>query len=96
MDQQKNRLWTGICRERGDEEDKSKLGKGLLQRKRQNLRHGVRLRGWQRTESDGGALQKPYVPNGMKEHKSNTCCTLPPEMSTKSIMCSNLHAYQKF
>jgi hypothetical protein len=34
------------------------------------VRHGARLKGWRRTESDGGALQMPYVPNGMKGHKS--------------------------
>jgi hypothetical protein len=33
------------------------------------VRHGARLKGWRRTESDGGALQMPYVPNRTKGHK---------------------------
>jgi hypothetical protein len=71
MDQQKNGLWTGIRREWGEEEDQTKLGKGLLYRRRKiAVRHGARLKCWRRTESDGGALQMPYVPNGMKGHKS--------------------------
>jgi hypothetical protein len=31
-------------------------------------KHGVRLKCWQKTESDIDALQMPYVPNRMKSY----------------------------
>jgi hypothetical protein len=55
--------------------------------------HGARLKGWQRTESDGGALQMPYVPNGMKRHKSSKskCMNLHNGMVSKCFThCSHL------
>jgi hypothetical protein len=38
-------------------------------------KHGMRLRGWQATESDGDASQMPFVPNGIKGYMTTTTTT---------------------
>jgi len=37
--------------------------------------HGVRLRGWWETETDGDASQIPFVPNGIKGYTITTTTT---------------------
>ena len=69
----KNKQWIGIRRKPGGEDDRTNLEQGPFLRKQENVaKHGVRLRGWQATESDEYASQMPHVPNGTKEYASTT------------------------
>jgi len=42
----------------------------------------VRLRGWRATESDGNAVQTPYVPNGKKGSNITTTAITAAAVAT--------------
>jgi hypothetical protein len=50
---------------RRKERPKQNLKRTLLEEAGNESKHGVRLRGWWATDSDGDPSQMPYVPNGM-------------------------------
>jgi hypothetical protein len=61
--------WQGV-RRRG--RPKQNWKRAVVEERQNVVIHGERLKGWRRTETDGGALQMPYVPRGTKGHKTKS------------------------
>jgi len=63
MKPSKERLWIGTRRGKGGEGDIDICGKELsTMRHEKTGRAGMKLRGWSKTQPDGGVLLMPYVP----------------------------------